>query len=304
MSNLAPELIYRRNLPHIQPPGATFFVTFRLAGSIPVDVLAMLHAEAERTVGELERLSDSPERAERLYLEERRFFGQWDAVLDQGNGPDWLRNPEIAILVADALRFFDGKRYDLLVYCILSNHVHVVFTPLQKSAEAYYSLAQIMHTVKGYSAGRANRLLDRTGAFWLHESYDHCVRGAKELERILAYVVNNPVKAGLVAEWQAWPWTSYKEAQAAGLWYRAKAATWCGWLRCRGRWKCASPLSRTRHDSGEVRANAGDSVAPIDSRDVGVGRGCAGAVGCCRMRALRSEGDRDRSRERGADSHR
>jgi len=53
MSNLAPELVYRRNLPHIQPPGGTFFVTFRLAGSIPADVLAALHEESERIVAEL-----------------------------------------------------------------------------------------------------------------------------------------------------------------------------------------------------------------------------------------------------------
>ena len=176
MSNLTPELIYHRNLPHIQPPGGTFFVTFRLAGSIPADVLAMLHAEAERIHAELERMPASSGRVERLYLEERRFFGKWDAVLDQGKGHDWLRNPEIAKLVADAMHFFDGKRYDLLAYCIMSNHVHVVFTPLLKDADAYYPLAQIMHTMKGYTAGQANRLLDRSGAFWLHESYDHFAR--------------------------------------------------------------------------------------------------------------------------------
>jgi REP-associated tyrosine transposase len=216
MSNLAPELVYRRNLPHIQTAGGTFFVTFRLAGSIPADVLAMLHAEADRILAELEAMPTSPERAERLYLEDRRFFGKWDAFLDQGMGPDWLRNPLIAKLVADSMHFYDGKRYDLLVYCIMSNHVHVVFTPLRKTAATYYPLAQIMHTVKGYTAGRANRLLGRCGAFWLHESYDHCVRYAAELERIVAYVVNNPVKAGLVSEWQAWPWTFYREAQASG----------------------------------------------------------------------------------------
>jgi hypothetical protein len=72
-------------------------------GSIPAAVLAALHAEAERILAELERLPDSPERAERLYLEERRFFGKWDAVLDEGRGPDWLRNPEIAKLVADSM---------------------------------------------------------------------------------------------------------------------------------------------------------------------------------------------------------
>jgi putative transposase len=162
-------------------------------------------------------MPDSLERAERLYREERRFFGKWDAVLHQGAGPDWLRNPEVAKLVAAAMHFFDGKRYDLIAYCIMSNHVHVVFTPLLKTTETYYPLAQIMHTMKGYSAGRANRLLGRSGAFWLHESYDHCVRGARELERIIAYLVNNPVKAGLVSDWQAWPWTFYREAQAGGL---------------------------------------------------------------------------------------
>lgn len=159
----------------------------------------------------------SSERAERLYLEDRRFFGKWDTILDQGKGPDWLQNPEITKLVADAMRFFDGKRYALLAYCIMSNHVHVVFTPLLKTEDAYYPLAQIMHTMKGYTAVQANRLLSRSGDFWLHESYDHCVRNEAELERIVAYVVNNPVKVGLVSDWQAWPWTYYRGAQAGGL---------------------------------------------------------------------------------------
>ena len=210
MSNLVPESVYRRNLPHIQPPGATFFITFRLAGSIPAAIDRALCAEAERIQAELECAPDSPERAERIYLEQRRFFGKWDAVLDTGAGPDWLRDPALAVLVADCMRHFDGQRYDLLVFCIMSNHVHVVLTPMLKTESAYYPLAQIMHTMKGYTAGRANRLLERTGAFWQHESYDHYVRSASELERIVTYVVNNPVKAGLVTDWQAWPWTYCK----------------------------------------------------------------------------------------------
>ncbi len=217
MSNLAPDQLYRRNLPHFQPPGATFFITFRLAGSIPASVLAALFEEAERIRAEVERTPDSLERAERLYLEERRFFGKWDAVLDLGDGPDWLRDRRIAQLVADNVHHFAEKRYELLAYCIMPNHVHVVLTPLRKADDAYFSLAQIMHTMKGYTAGQANRLLGRTGAFWLHESYDHCVRSEAELERIIAYVVNNPVKAGLVPDWQAWPWTYTSGAQSSGL---------------------------------------------------------------------------------------
>jgi REP element-mobilizing transposase RayT len=146
-------------------------------------------------------------RVERIYREQRRFFGKWDAALDASNEPDWLCQPEIAALVAGAMRHFDRQRYELLAFCIMPNHVHWIVTPLLKTETECYPLASIMHSIKGYTAGRANRLLGRSGAFWQHESYDHFVRNTAELERIIAYVLHNPVKAGLVTDWQSWPWT-------------------------------------------------------------------------------------------------
>ena len=114
-------------------------------------------------------------------------------------------------VVAENLHFHADTRYELIAYCIMPNHVHVVLMPLLKDNKEYYSLAQIMHTMKGYTALLANRLLKRTGAFWQHESYDHMVRDAAELDRVIAYVVTNPLKAGLVKEWQDWPWTYYRD---------------------------------------------------------------------------------------------
>ncbi len=209
-TKLAPAPFYHRNLPHIQPPGSTFFVTFRLAGSLPRAVLVELQAETQRLQAQIEREPDPAIRAARAYQEHKRFFGKWDQALDQGSGPDWLRNPAVAALIADNLHFHDGTRYELIVYCLMPNHVHVVLRPLP-NGELTYPLAQIMHTMKGYTAGRANRLLGQSGAFWQHESYDHVVRDADELDRIVAYVVNNPVKAGLATEWQEWPWTYYRD---------------------------------------------------------------------------------------------
>ena len=56
-----------------------------------------------------------------------------------------------------------------------------------------------MQSLKGFTAREANRILNRTGRkFWQAESYDHWVRDDTELERIAAYIENNPVKAGLV----------------------------------------------------------------------------------------------------------
>jgi len=210
LTNLEPEPIYRRNLPHIVPPGGTLFVTFRLAGSLPAAVMASLHAESERLQMAMEHGANSPERAARIYEEQRRFFGRWDTLLASSEGPEWLRTPEVAELVAQNMHRFAGQRYDLLAFTIMPNHVHIVLTPLPDGAGKCYPLARIMHTMKGYTAGQANRLLGRAGAFWHHESYDHLVRNPPELDRIIAYVLNNPVKAGLVTDWQAWPWTYRK----------------------------------------------------------------------------------------------
>ncbi|HEY3320543.1 MAG TPA: transposase [Planctomycetota bacterium] len=210
---------YQRKLPHLQPAGGTLFVTFRLAGSIPAFLLAQWAAERERAIAIAVRISNSDQKNQALLQVRRTFFLRFEGELDRlRTGPDWLRDSRIAALVAESLRFRDNTVYDLAAYCIMPNHVHVVFTPRcivvpENSAETkglqpqYASLPSIMHSLKLYTATRANRILARSGQFWQHESYDHWVRDENELGRVIRYVVNNPVKAGLARRWQDWPWT-------------------------------------------------------------------------------------------------
>jgi putative transposase len=202
---------YRRHLPHFQPPGATLFVTFRLAGSIPSEAQEQLRLEAEQTDEILAGIADPDERARRAYLEQRRLFGRWDAVLDTAqSGPFWLRDLRIASLVAESLHYRDGQVYDLDAFCVMPNHVHLVFTPLSKMDGTHHALAAITHSLKRHTARQANLLLEREGSFWQHESYDHVVRDEAERERIVTYVLNNPVKAELVERWEEWEWTYCK----------------------------------------------------------------------------------------------
>ncbi|MEX1097888.1 MAG: hypothetical protein WED34_17720 [Planctomycetales bacterium] len=65
-----------------------------------------------------------------------------------------------------------------------------------------------MQSVKGYTARGCNKLLGLSGAFWQDESYDHVVRDQEELFRIIDYIENNPVKAGLVARREDWKFSS------------------------------------------------------------------------------------------------
>lgn len=199
---------YNRHLPHIQPPGATLFVTFRLAGSLPLAVQRRLLAEAKLVEKQIAAIEDKDEKTRRASQEQKRLFGQWDAALDQNRlGPHWLGQPNVAAVVTESLRFRDQDVYDLDTFCVTSNHVHVVFTPREKGDGGYYALPAIMHSLKRHTARQANQLLRRTGTFWQQEFYDHVIRNEAELQRVRLYVINNPVKASLVSQWHEWPWT-------------------------------------------------------------------------------------------------
>jgi len=130
-----------------------------------------------------------------------QMFDCWDEALGRAErGPSWLADERVARMMVDCIRWRDGKVYDLLGFCIMPNHVHMVFSTDRP-------LPELLRSLKGYTSRRANRILNRKGRFWQEEGYDHVVRGEEELERILRYVVNNPVKAGLVERPEQWMWT-------------------------------------------------------------------------------------------------
>jgi REP element-mobilizing transposase RayT len=198
---------YQRHLPHWQPAGATFFVTFRLKDSLPCEVVVSLKEERERERRNLAKLTED-QRDNQNYIDEQRGFARWDAFLDKAEfGPRWLLQPEVAEVVREALNYRDNREYTLFAFCIMSNHVHAVFEPLQQSDSSERSLHTIMQFLKGYTGNKVNSILARTGPFWQDESYDHVIRDQEELQRIVHYVLGNPVKAGLATDWQEWPWS-------------------------------------------------------------------------------------------------
>ena len=211
MKNLDYREFYRRNLPHIQPRGAAFLVNFRLAGSLTAEVIEKLRAESRDLELKLTRVKDQKERHQLRDKEQRKLFGKWDDALHKTkSGPFWLKDDHIAQIVAKSIMYHDGDWFDILAYCIMPNHVHLVLVPYESSDTADYSLSRIMHNIKRNSANHANNILDRTGAFWQYESYDHFARDNAELERIIKYVLYNPVKANLVNEQADWNWSYCK----------------------------------------------------------------------------------------------
>jgi putative transposase len=168
----------RGYLPHFDSPETVQFVTFRLADSLPRSVV-----EALKLQGDTVRLIDQE--------------------LDAGLGACWLQRAEIAGLVQDALLHFDGERYRLLAWCLMPNHVHIVFEMFDD-----YSLSDIIGSCKSFTARRANARLGRSGPFWHPDYFDRYMRDEDHLSRTIDYVEQNPVKAGLVGTAIEWLWSS------------------------------------------------------------------------------------------------
>ena len=214
-------ILRRRHLPHWDVPGATYFVTSCLEGSLPAT--GRLDVAGYRA--ELETRPRPPEVSEEEW--ERRLwkleFSRLDRWLDTGPAVRWLGRPELAEMVRDALLFFAGQRYDVIAYVVMPSHIHWVFRPRAEwvatlpTGPRYQSPRErITHSVKRYSGYRCNLALDRQGPFWQTESYDHWVRDTAELERIIRYVEENPVKAGLVKQAEDWVYSSAAQRARTG----------------------------------------------------------------------------------------
>jgi REP element-mobilizing transposase RayT len=193
---MTPSIRSRGYLPHWECDCATYFVTFRLADSLPCELLARLRREREAL--EIAKRAGTDVAADHdRALKVRAVLQEAERCLDDGVGQCYMRDFRVAKIVADAIRHFHEQRYRLWGWCVMPNHAHVLFTPLGE-----YKLESILHAWKSYSAHEANKILGRTGHFWQREYFDHLVRNEPSWLRIRAYIQENPRKAGL----RDWPW--------------------------------------------------------------------------------------------------
>jgi REP element-mobilizing transposase RayT len=173
----------RRNLPHWNQETVTYFVTFHLADSLPATKLAAFKEEKNRWLA-----VNRPPLSEAQLKEYHQTFSQriqrW---LDVGHGSCVLARPDVLRLVDGVLKFFSGERYLLGEHVVMPNHVHALVQPL-----ADYSLPQILHSWKSFSANQINKIAGSRGAVWHQESFDRIVRSPDHLARIQAYIRDNP----------------------------------------------------------------------------------------------------------------
>jgi putative DNA methylase len=178
----------RGYLPHFDAGETPQAITFRLWDSLPADVLARIDQD----------LAKYPN-VERVQRTRRRR----DAALDAGHGAAYLATPNAARAVERQLLYFTPERYSLHAWVIVPNHVHVLFTPREE-----WALGAIVKSWKYHAALEINRLRGTSGTVWAPDYVDRFSRDAAHFERTVAYIENNPVKAGLCGAAADWPWSS------------------------------------------------------------------------------------------------
>lgn len=198
----------RGYLPHLKAKNASYFVTMRLADSLPKEVVLELKAQVKRS---LKSASKTRSEEECLKLErtaQRAYFRKLEQWLDAGHGACWLQRSEIAEMVSGALAHFRNERYVLHAWVIMPNHAHVVVQPLPG-----HTLSGVLHSWKSYTSKESSKLIEaeHSTIFWQHESYNHWCRDEKERARCITYVEANPVNAQFCKTPEEWPWTSARD---------------------------------------------------------------------------------------------
>jgi REP element-mobilizing transposase RayT len=106
-------------------------------------------------------------------------------------------------MMQNSLLYHNEKKYKLISWVIMPNHVHLLITRYEG-----FSLEEIFHSIKSYTAHEANKILKRNGALWQHESYDRAIRNAEHFVNVIRYIEQNPVKAKLCERNEDWVYGS------------------------------------------------------------------------------------------------
>jgi putative transposase len=213
------ERVRRRHLPHWDVPGAAYFVTACMEGSLPAQGLLDI-ARYENQLRSRSRPSSVTEDAWRVRNGKLLFVRQ-ERWLDHEPANRILQRRELAQEVVNSIYHFAGERYDLFAYVVMPSHFHWLFQPRPQWVATIDETSRtprerIMYSLKRYTANGCNRIRGAHGAFWQQESYDHWIRDSEEMLRVVQYIEQNPVKAELVKTAEDWEFGSAKARKHDG----------------------------------------------------------------------------------------
>jgi putative transposase len=177
-------------LPHWQQDGATYFVTYRLAESIPCGLIERWRKDRQLWL----ESNPKPWAAETESEYHRRFSREFDHMMDRSLGSCILRNSGIRDLLAGTFEMFEGERYLLHSWVVMPNNVHLLLTMAEGKG-----LEKAVTSWKNYTERKINELSRGCGAIWQRDYFDWIIRDWDHFANVARYIRRSPVKAKLAA---------------------------------------------------------------------------------------------------------
>jgi RecG-like helicase/REP element-mobilizing transposase RayT len=120
-------------------------------------------------------------------------------------------SPQVRTIVLNAWRHFHNARYELFAICVMPDHVHALFQPWPKNQASheettFWSLTELMRSLKSFTAREMNRAEGRTGAVWEKETFERYIRSDRDLAEKFHYILRNPWDAGVARQNEDYPW--------------------------------------------------------------------------------------------------
>ncbi|MEM7573351.1 MAG: hypothetical protein AAF433_10645 [Bacteroidota bacterium] len=216
----------RDGLPHFHHIGGTFAVTTQLVDAIPKTILKSVQEEYQEKLSRLRtNLSKKSESA--IWQLQKEYESQFERLLNAHYQQEHLLQlPQAATIVAQRILQYNEQYYRCEAFSIMSNHIHLLLDfslqippnhPKGKFLKGYKNLEEVMRLIKGGSAFQINKVIGRKGPVWRSGYYNRYIRHERHWKSAYWYILNNPVKAGLVQRWQDHPFTYAAEGSYARL---------------------------------------------------------------------------------------
>lgn len=113
------------------------------------------------------------------------------------------RNIFLSSLVVDnfahiLISLVDRFQYIIPIYCFMPDHQHLIVTGISEKADP-------LNFMKMYKQKTGYWLSRNLSAKWQKDFYDHVIRKEENLLSIAKYILDNPVRKGLVEHWSDYP---------------------------------------------------------------------------------------------------
>ena len=201
--------------PHIQFSDSITFITWRLAFTLPKHIRELFaNLSSEKSQPEQQHyLKDLQQNNVYLYQQ----FWKYDEALGNYSIPNLsLNDTAIAEILKTAFHYYDSSNYDLHAYCIMSNHIHMVISSKQIENIGYKPISEIVRSLKRYTANQINKAQGKQGQIWDNYYFDRIIRDYNNYRNVIEYILNNPVKAGLVDDSRKWKDSYFNDSLVQG----------------------------------------------------------------------------------------